>query len=471
MRRHAPLCVVLMLWALPSIGSTGAADERPNIVVILADDLGYGDLGSYGNPTIRTPNLDRMAAEGQRWTSFYAGAPVCSPSRAALLTGRLPVRIGVYRNEPADTGNSSAPGVFMPDATRGLPAAEITLAEILKARGYATAIIGKWHLGHRPEYLPQTQGFDDHWGMPYSNDMGVAEGLKMSRALMFDPRSEYWTVPILHNGEVVERPVQQETVTRRYARHAVEFIRAHDSSPFFLYLAHQMPHVPLFRSREFEGRSAAGRYGDVLEEIDWSVGEVLQALRSSHLERRTIVLFTSDNGPWRLYDHHGGSPGPLRDGKGSTWEGGVRVPAVFWGPGHVKPATVQDIGSFLDVLPTVAALTGAAPPTDRVLDGLDLSPALRGTGPSPRDTIPYWRDAELYAFRKGPWKAHFITRGAYGRGAPREPHDAPELYHLGIDPGERVDVAAEHPDVVRELTTLAEAHRRAMVMAPPLLGK
>jgi len=468
MRIIITLVLVLVAAAAPVHAQT---DPPPNIIVILADDLGYGDLASYGNPNIRTPNLDRMAAEGQRWTSFYAGAPVCSPSRAALLTGRLPVRTGVYRREPADTGPRGAPGVFNVDSAAGLPLEEVTIAEMLKDRGYATEIIGKWHLGHLAEFLPDRQGFDEHFGLPYSNDMGLAPGVKGGREIMMNPRAEYWTVPLLRNGKVIERPIQQETLTQRYTQEAVRYIRANRNGPFFLYLAHAMPHMPLFRSKAFENKSAAGVYGDVIEELDWSVGEILEELRKSKLDRRTIVVFTSDNGPWTLYDQHGGSAGPLRDGKGTTWEGGVRVPGIFWSPGRVKPGTVLDIGATLDLMPTIAALTGTRLADNRERDGVDLSPTLLRGEPSARETLAFWRDQELYAIRKGPWKAHFITRGAYNRGPARVVHDVPELYHLGNDPGERWNVATNNPDVLSELRALAEAHRKSVRPGEPLIER
>jgi arylsulfatase A-like enzyme len=360
--------------------------------------------------------------------------------------------------------------VFNIRAAAGLPHDEITMAEMLKERGYATAIIGKWHLGHLPEFLPARHGFDEHFGLPYSNDMGLAEGVKGGREIMMNPRIEYWTVPLLRNGDVVERPVQQQTLTKRYSEEAIRYIRAHRNRPFFLYVAHAMPHLPLFRSKEFENRSAGGIYGDVIEELDSSVGAILSELRSSGLDRRTLVVFTSDNGPWTAYDQHAGSAGPLREGKGSTWEGGLRVPGIFWSPGLVKPGPVLDIGATLDLMPTIAALTGARLPTDRELDGVDLSPTLlRGEG-SPRETFAFWRDHELYAFRKGPWKAHFITRGVYSRGSPRVVHDVPELYHLGNDPGERWNVAADNPAVITELTAAADAHEKGVKLAEPLIG-
>ena len=471
--RGAVRTVIGLAAILLAAGTHGQAQNTtpPNVIVILADDLGYGDLSSYGHPTIRTPHLDRMASEGQRWTSFYAGGPVCSPSRTALLTGRLPVRVGVYRRRPADDAVPGSPGVFTANAAAGLPHDEITIGEMLKARGFATAIIGKWHLGQLPEYLPQRHGFDLHFGLPYSNDMSLAPGVKGGRDLVMNPRIEYWAGTLLRNGDVVEQPVQQQTLTRRYTEEAIAYIRANRTRPFFLYVAHAMPHVPLFRSAAFENRSAAGLYGDVIEELDWSVGQILDELRRSRLDRRTVVMFTSDNGPWTLYDEQGGSAGPLRDGKGTTWEGGFRVPGIMWGPGRVRPATIHGIGSILDLLPTIAALTGAPVPADRKIDGIDLSPTLLKGAPSPRDTFAFWRDEELYAVRKGPWKAHFITRGAYGRGTGRVVHQVPELYHLGSDAGERWNVAGRNEDVVRELTALAEAHRSAMTPGEPLLER
>jgi arylsulfatase A len=301
--------------------------------------------------------------------------------------------------------------------------------------------------------------------------MGLAPGVKGGRETTMNPRVEYWAGTLLRNGRVVEQPVQQQTLTKRYTEEAIKYIRDHRGKPFFLYLAHAMPHVPLFRSGAFENKSAAGVYGDVVEELDWSVGQILNELRSSGLDRRTVVVFTSDNGPWTVYDQHGGSAGPLREGKGSTWEGGLRVPAIFWGPGRVKPQTVQDIGGILDLMPTIAALTSTPPPSGREIDGVDLSPTLLKGAPSPRETFAFWRDQELYAFRKGPWKAHFITRGVYGRGPTRVVHEVPELYHLGNDVGERWNVAAKYPDVVRELSALAEAHRKNVTLGEPLIER
>ena len=321
-----------------------AAPRRPNIVIITADDLGYGDLGSYGHPNISTPHLDRLADEGQRWTSFYAQAPVCSPSRAALLTGRVHLRSGMFGRRV---------GVFFPDSRAGLPATEITLAEALREQGYATGIVGKWHLGHLPEFLPVRHGFDSWFGIPYSNDMDwqIAPGAARREA-MFDPRIDYWHVPLIRNEEEVERPADQHTVTRRYAEEAAAFIDAHQDEPFFLYLAHTMPHMPLFRSEAFTDRSVAGVYGDVIEEIDWTVGQVVGALDRLGLSSNTLVVFTSDNGPWTSFETHGGSAGPLRHGKGTTFEGGMRVPGIFWWPGTIAPGVTREIGSGMDLFTT-----------------------------------------------------------------------------------------------------------------------
>ena len=444
--------------------SQPVAAPRPNIVVIFADDLGYGDIGAFGAPNNRTPRLDEIAAAGQKWTHFYV-QPVCSPSRAALLTGRLPVRNGMY-GAPSGT----APKVFRDNAAEGLPLEEVTVAELLRGAGYRTAMVGKWHLGHLPQFLPAQHGFDYWFGLPYSHDMQmtVPRDAGFRTAAYYDPRPEYWDVPLMRNGEVIEQPVDHRTLTKRYTEEAVRYIEQNGGEPFFLYVAHSLPHIPLARSDEFVGSSEGGIYGDVIEEIDWSVGEIVDALRAAGVERDTLLVFTSDNGPWLPFRHHGGSAGPLKEGKGTTWEGGVRTPAIFSWPGTLRPGTVTEIGSGLDLLATAAALAGAELPRDRRLDSLNLMPALMGTGPSPRTEVFYYWDSELRAVRNGRYKLHFITSGAYGEGEPRIAHPSPLLFDLAEDPGERFDVAADHPDVVMRLVAAAEAHRRTIEPVAPL---
>jgi len=432
--------------------------RKPNFIIIFCDDLGYGDLGCYGHPTIRTPHLDRMAAEGQKWTDFYVGASVCTPSRAALLTGRLPIRSGMCSDKRR---------VLFPDSSGGLPASEITLARALKPQGYATGCVGKWHLGHLPQYLPTSHGFDSYFGVPYSNDMDRVTG--EGRAAFFNPKIEYWNVPLMRDEKIVERPADQNTLTKRYTEEAVRFIRQNKDHPFFLYLAHTMPHVPLFVSDHFRNTSPRGLYGDVIEEIDWSTGRILETLRREGLAENTLVVFTSDNGPWLTYDLHGGSAGLLREGKGCTYEGGMREPCIMWWPGTIKPAVIHDLGTTMDLLPTFLKLAGAEVPTDRILDGFDLRPVLSSTGRSPRDTVFYYRGTQLYAVRKGPYKAHFITRSAYGKDQPVT-HDPPQLYHLGHDPSEKYDIAKAHPDVLAEIQKEVERHRRTLVPAEDQLA-
>jgi arylsulfatase A len=443
------------------------AARRPNFVVILADDLGYGDLGAFGAPNIRTPRLDAMAAAGQKWTNFYV-QPVCSPSRAALLTGRLPVRSGMF-GEP----NGAAPKVLRDNAAQGLPLEEVTIAELLAAGGYSTGMVGKWHLGQLPQFLPTHQGFGSWFGLPYSHDMQMTvprdDGYRT--AAYYAPKPEYWDVPLMRGETVIERPVDHRTLTKRYTEEAVRFIGANRTRPFFLYFAHSMPHIPLARSEAFVGHSDAGIYGDVIEEIDWSVGQVLDALRTAGVDGRTLVVFTSDNGPWLPFGAHGGSAGVLRDGKGTTWEGGVRTPAIFWWPGTIRPGVITGIGSELDLLPTAAALAGVKPPAGRVIDGVDLSRTLTGAAPSPRHELFYYWDSELRAIRKDRYKAHFITSGAYGEGEPRTVHAPPLLFDLASDPGERLDVAADHADIVAELVRTADAHRRSVTPAKPLFDE
>jgi len=437
------IALVVPAW-LTSVA--GAADPPPNFVIIFADDLGYGDLGCYGHPTIRTPNLDRMAAEGRRFTQFYCAAPVCTPSRAALLTGRLPIRNGMC---------GKTRGVLFPDSTAGLPAEEITLAEALKAKDYATMCVGKWHLGHLPPYLPTRHGFDSYFGIPYSNDM-----------LDKETRG----VPLMRNEEVIENPAVQETLTQRYTEEAVRFIRANRERPFFLYMPHTFPHVPLYVSDAFKGKSSRGLYGDVVEELDQSVGQILDTLRQAGLAERTLVFFTSDNGPWLVKKLEGGSAGLLREGKGTTWDGGMRVPGIAWWPGRIRsgaqgePAVSLEMGATLDLLPTCLALAGIAPPSDRPLDGYDISAALLGTGPSPRKEMIFYNGVNLFAWRKGAYKLHVATSSYLQRGV--EQHDPPLLFNLLRDPSEQHNIAGDHPDIVSAILADIAAHKNSFTPGP-----
>ena len=425
----------------------------PNVVILFADDLGYGDVGAFGNPTIHTPNLDRMAHEGQRWTSFYVAAPVCTPSRAGIMTGRLPVRMGMV-GPPGDR-------VLFPDSVNGLPPSEVTIAEVVKAKGYATMAIGKWHLGHRPQFLPTAQGFDSYFGIPYSNDMDKIKDAPKGWKLWEYPEVKNFDVPLMRDEKIVERPADQNTLNRRYTEEAAKFINAHKGGPFFLYLAYSSPHVPLFRSKAFAGVSLRGRFGDVVEEIDWSVGKVLAALKQAGVDGNTLVVFTSDNGPWLLFREQGGTAGLLREGKGSTWEGGMREPAIFRWPGKVKRGTVLEMGSTLDLLPTIAALTGGKVPTDRPIDGYDITPVLFGTGASPRNEMFYYRGDRLWAARVGNYKAHYFTKSGY-RNDPELTHNPPLLFQLGHDPSEQWDVAEKHPEIVAEINQAVAAHKRTV---------
>ena len=427
-----------------------AANSKPNIIIIYADDLGYGDLGCYGHPTIRTPHLDRMAAEGMRFTDFYSAGEVCTPSRAALLTGRYPVRNGMA---------GARRRVLFPNSAGGLPKTEITIATALKGVGYATGMVGKWHLGHRPEFLPTSHGFDSYFGLPYSNDMDRTATSPKGREAVVHPKSEYFNLPLLLGTDETERAPDQTQLTKRYTAEAVKFIREHKAVPFFFYFAHTFPHVPLFASSDFLGRSPRGIYGDAVEELDWSVGQVFEALRAEGLAENTFVFFSSDNGPWLTFFEQGGSAGLLREGKGSTWEGGMREPGIAWWPGRIKAGSVNHgLAGTMDLFVTCLKFGGAEIPKDRPIDGLDLSPTLFDGQPSPRDTFFYYRGEQLFAVRKGVWKAHFLTQNGYDQPKP-DAHEPPLLFNLGIDPGESFNVAAQHPEVIAELRVAVEKHR------------
>ncbi len=399
----------------------------PNFVILFADDMGYSDLACYGHPTIKTPNLDRMAEEGMRFTSFYAAAPVCTPSRVGLLTGRYPLRAG----QPNNLG---------PDSTDGLRLNEILLPQLLKQRGYKTMAIGKWHLGHNPsEYLPTKRGFDSYFGLLYSNDM-IEPFVKTKHPLH-----------LMRNEEPIELMDDQSMLTERYTDEAIKFIKSAGKNPFFLYLPYAMPHLPVSTSVRFRNRSRAGHYGDVIETIDWSAGEILRTLKEQGIDNDTMVLFASDNGPWhnlpaRMLQKgnepwHTGTKGLLRGAKGTTYEGGQRVPGIFRWPGVIPPRqTSADMASTLDVLPTIVKAAGAALPTDRVYDGSDLLPGLRSGSGFARKTFYYFRGATLEGVREESWK----LRMAYPVQGEADPQPAgppiPELFNLDYDPAEQYNV-------------------------------
>ena len=439
-----------------------AQSEKPNFIIIFTDDQGYGDLGTYGNPTIKTPNIDQMAAEGQKWTNFYVAANVCTPSRAALMTGRLPVRSGMYSNTRR---------VLFPDSDGGLPASENTIARLLKNIGYNTAAIGKWHLGHLPEYLPTKHGFDYYFGIPYSNDMDRIAGERTYQEMFIDPIYQDFNVPLMRNNEIIERPANQNTITKRYTEEAVNYISENKSKPFFLYLAHSLPHVPLITSDAFRGTSERGLYGDVIEEIDWSVGEILNALKKEGLDKNTYVIFTSDNGPWAIFNEQGGSSGGLFGAKGTSYEGGVRVPAIFWGQGNVERAVISKIGSTLDLLPTFSNLAGAIVPKDRTYDGYDLTGVLRGEKINPRNEMFYYHGDRVFAARKGEFKLYFYSNNPLGYPEKIEKLEKLTLFNLSHDPSERFDLADKHPEVVAEIQDMVSKHQSSFTPATTQLEK
>ena len=466
-RRQSSGASRIRLAALLVLFPLVAAAEQPNFVVIFADDLGYGDLGAYGSETIRTPNLDRMAAEGMRFTDFYATAPFCSPSRASLLTGRYPVRAGV-------------PYVLFPTELTGLPPAEITIAEILSDEGYATAAIGKWHLGWPRAFRAQRHGFDFFYGLPYSNDM-----LKWEPDDVLRPQHAFWSLPLLDNDEIVEAPVNQHTLTRRYTERAVQFIRENRDRPFFLYFPHTFPHNPQYASEEFEGRSPHGLFADTVEELDWSVGEVLRTIRELGLDEKTLVVCTSDNGPTRGARgggrwgrrSSGGSAGGLRGNKGTTFEGGMREPGIFHWPGKIAAGTVtRQPASILDLLPTLAELAGAPVPGDRILDGRSIAELLMGRrGSFPEAPFFYYFGTQLQAIRLGQWKLFLRQTEPAEQSASLwylqnpelfERHhrmrEEPELNDLVSDRAETRNLASDHPEVVERLDGIARRFDEGM---------
>ena len=467
----------LVLALFPLLVS-GAKLDLPNFVVILTDDQGYADLGVQGHPYIRTPRIDRMAAEGIRFTDFYA-QPFCGPARAALMTGTYPPRNSLMFNH-------------IPRARTGIHPNEITIAELLRDRGYATAMLGKWHLGDAPEFLPMRNGFGSYYGLPYSNDMWpfhpkiVSRPDEGERMRYTRERTEYtgfaqsdetypvdWfpPLPLIENETVIGHDPRQELLTAAYTDRAIEFIRENRSGPFFVYIAHAMPHVPLFRGRAFRDRSLRGLYGDVIEEIDHQVGRILDTLEQLGIDESTLVIFTSDNGPWAGYGIDAGSAGLLRGSKGTVYEGGIRVPAIMRWPGSIPSGIVtSEVASIMDLFPTLAHLSGGEPPRDRTIDGRDLRPLWESPGKASGHEALYFfeggyryraedgppeNDPQLRAVRAGPWKLHLSTEPGNEPGSVRV--QAGELYQLQWDPSESRDVSSKHPEVVNRLTAQARA--------------
>jgi arylsulfatase A len=440
-------CLAAAVTARAAAAEPKTQHRPPNFVIVLADDQGYGDVGCYGAKGFQTPNLDRMAAEGIRFTNFYVAQAVCSASRAALLTGCYPNRIGIL-------------SALNPKAKNGISAGERTIAELLKTRGYATAIYGKWHLGHHPPFLPTRHGFDEYFGLPYSNDMWPKH-----------PTGKFPDLPLMEGEKVIAYNPDQTKLTTWYTEHAVSFIERNKNRPFFLYVPHTMPHVPLHVSDKFKGKSARGLYGDVIMEIDWSVGQILTALKQNGIDEETLVIYSSDNGPWLSYGDHAGSAGPLREGKATTWEGGVREPCIMRWPGKIPPGSVcREPAMTIDILPTLAKLAGAPLPENKI-DGLDIW-ALIAAQPgakSPHEALYFYWGKELQAVRSGKWKLHFrhIYPSLGGKPGGRSGKPAIyvqgktdlALYDLENDVGETTNVADQHPEVVARLQALADKAR------------
>jgi len=447
-RRHNLLCYAVGLIGVIASQSGNCAERPPNVIVIFADDLGYADVGAFGGKQVSTPHLDGMAQAGCRLTSFYVSQAVCSASRAALLTGCYSNRVSLL-------------GALGPNARHGIHDEETTIAEVLKPRGYATAIFGKWHLGHIPPFLPPQHGFDEYFGLPYSNDMWPKH-----------PTAKFPDLPLMEAERVIALNPDQTQLTSWYTQRAVQFIEAHQAQPFFLYVPHAMPHVPLFVSAKFAGRDPRGLFAEVIAEIDWSVGQILQAVQRCGLDEETLVIFTSDNGPWLSYGNHAGSARPLREGKGTAWEGGVRVPFVARWPGRIPPGTSSsEPAATIDLLPTIARLAGAELPP-RKIDGADIWPLLSepGTAKSPHEALWFYWGTELHAIRSGDWKLHFphSYRSVKQAGNDGQPGPYQELttelalYHLRDDVGEQTNLVAMQPEVVARLSTLAEQARREL---------
>ena len=424
------------------------AEDKPNFIVIFTDDQGYNDLGCFGSKTIKTPNIDRLAAEGRKYTSFYTACSVCSPSRAALLTGSYPKRVGMHRH------------VLFPKSDYGLNGSEHTIADQLKSLGYNTACVGKWHLGHHPETLPRANGFDSYYGIPYSNDMNHPDNSNKpklkSDELWANQESAItlWNTPLFQNEEIIELPVDQRTITRRYTDKAIEFIKRSKDKPFFLYLPHSMPHIPLYVPDDVYDSNAANAYKCVIEHIDAEVGRIADTVRELGLSEKTYIIYTSDNGPWLRFKNHGGSAEPLRDGKGTTFEGGQRVPCVMWGPGRIPAGTSTDaFTSTMDLLPTITKLSGQPLASDNKIDGFDISSTFK-SDESPRDELIFYSSrGTLEGIRKGDWK--YLEKLPQLNRKQRQNNVKPTpkkfLFNLADDIGEQTNLLEKNPEMVAKL--------------------
>jgi len=423
-----------------SVESERSAGAKPNFIIIFCDDLGYGDVGCFGSKKNRTPNLDRMAAGGMRFTSFYVTSGVCTPSRSSLMTGCYPRRVNMHQDEKGLC-------VLFPVAKKGLNPEQVTIADLLKEQGYATCCIGKWHLGDQPQFLPTKQGFDYYFGIPYSNDMGSRKGTNRP------------PLPLVRNETVIEAPADQNTLTKRYTTEAIKFIEANKDRPFFVYLPHTMPHTPLHVGGAFRARSANGLYGDAIEELDWSVGQILETLRQLDLDSRTLMVFTSDNGATA---QKGRSNGPLRGHKGTTWEGGMREPCVMRWPGKIPAGkTCDELATTMDLLPTFARLAGTKPPSDRIIDGKDIWPLMsdKKDAKSPHEAFYYYQIDQLQAVRSGKWKLHLPLKQKKKNWGEPTPNVPLQLYNLEADIAEQNNVANQNPDIVKRLLALVERAR------------
>jgi len=439
--KNQELLGILVAGTLASNSSLAQNKEtKPNIVFIFCDDLGYGDLGCFGATEISTPNLDKMANDGMKFTEFYTASSVSSPSRAGLLTGRIPQRMGINQ-------------VFFPTSYTGMPTEEITIAEMLKKQGYATGMVGKWHLGHMPKYLPVNQGFDYYFGIPYSNDMQ--------------------SVVYMRQDSVVEFNVNQDLMTQTYTEEALQFIEKQKDKPFFLYLSHNMPHVPLHVSSQFKGKSKKGLYGDVLAELDWSVGEVIKKLEALKLLENTLIVFSSDNGPWLVMQDYGGSSGILREGKMTSFEGGVRVPTLAMWKGKIKPKSVyNDMALMVDWFPTFANLAQAKLTTDRPYDGEDISEVLLTNGKRKHNEFIYFKGDKPEAYRQGDWKLKLASEKIEGNNHNRKEIAAHPilLFNLKNDPSEQNNLAEKMPDKVKEMQLAMENYRKSLGAFPATLN-